>query len=33
VVEDALKFVKREVKRGKTYNGIILESASLRPRP
>ncbi len=25
VVEDALKFVKREVKRGKTYNGIILD--------
>lgn len=24
-VEDALKFVKREVKRGKTYNGIILD--------
>src|SRR5690606_35135994 len=25
IVEDALKFVKREVKRGKTYNGIILD--------
>lgn len=25
VVEDALKFVKREVKRGKKYNGIILD--------
>ncbi len=25
VVEDALKFVKREIKRGKTYNGIILD--------
>jgi 23S rRNA (cytosine1962-C5)-methyltransferase len=25
VVEDALKFVKRELKRGKTYNGIILD--------
>ncbi|MCU0442750.1 MAG: class I SAM-dependent methyltransferase [Bacteroidia bacterium] len=25
VVEDALKFVKREVKRGKLYNGIILD--------
>jgi len=25
VVEDALKFVKREVKRGKQYNGIILD--------
>ena len=25
VTEDALKFVKREVKRGKTYNGIILD--------
>jgi len=25
VIEDALKFVKREVKRGKTYNGIILD--------
>lgn len=25
MVEDALKFVKREVKRGKTYNGIILD--------
>lgn len=25
VVEDALKFVKREVKRGKRYNGIILD--------
>lgn len=25
VVEDALKFVKREVKRGKTYQGIILD--------
>lgn len=25
VVEDAMKFVKREVKRGKTYNGIILD--------
>lgn len=25
VVEDALKFVKREVKRGNTYNGIILD--------
>lgn len=25
VVEDALKFVKREVKRGKNYNGIILD--------
>ena len=25
VVEDALKFVKREVKRGKTYHGIILD--------
>src|SRR5690606_35726031 len=23
--EDALKFVKREVKRGNTYNGIILD--------
>jgi len=25
VVEDALKFVKREVKRGKKYNGVILD--------
>lgn len=25
VVEDALKFVKREVRRGKKYNGIILD--------
>ncbi|TWR28377.1 oxidoreductase [Mucilaginibacter achroorhodeus] len=25
MVEDALKFVKREAKRGKTYNGIILD--------
>ncbi len=25
VVEDALKFVKREVKRGKLYNGLILD--------
>lgn len=25
VLEDALKFVKREVKRGKTYHGIILD--------
>ena len=25
VVEDALKFVKREVKRGNQYNGIILD--------
>jgi 23S rRNA (cytosine1962-C5)-methyltransferase len=25
VVEDALKFVKREIKRGKKYNGIILD--------
>lgn len=25
VVEDAMKFVKREVKRGKTYHGIILD--------
>jgi 23S rRNA (cytosine1962-C5)-methyltransferase len=25
IVEDALTFVKREVKRGKTYNGIILD--------
>ncbi|MBR5855663.1 MAG: class I SAM-dependent methyltransferase [Bacteroidales bacterium] len=25
VVEDALKFVKREVKRGKQYNGLILD--------
>ncbi len=25
MVEDALKFVKREVKRGKQYNGIILD--------
>jgi 23S rRNA (cytosine1962-C5)-methyltransferase len=25
VVEDALKFVKREAKRGKKYNGIILD--------
>lgn len=25
VLEDALKFVKRELKRGKTYNGIILD--------
>ena len=25
VIEDALKFVKREVKRGKTYHGIILD--------
>lgn len=25
MIEDALKFVKREVKRGKTYNGIILD--------
>lgn len=25
VLEDALKFVKREVKRGKTYQGIILD--------
>lgn len=25
IVEDALKFVKREVKRGKKYNGIILD--------
>jgi 23S rRNA (cytosine1962-C5)-methyltransferase len=24
-VEDAMKFVKREVKRGKTYHGIILD--------
>ncbi len=25
VVEDAMKFVKREVKRGNTYNGIIMD--------
>ena len=25
VYEDALKFVKREVKRGNTYNGIIMD--------
>jgi 23S rRNA (cytosine1962-C5)-methyltransferase len=25
VVEDAMKYVRREVKRGKTYNGIILD--------
>lgn len=25
VVEDAMKFVKREIKRGNTYNGIILD--------
>jgi 23S rRNA (cytosine1962-C5)-methyltransferase len=25
VIEDAMKFVKREVKRGKKYNGIILD--------
>lgn len=25
VIEDALKFVQRELKRGKTYNGIILD--------
>lgn len=25
IVDDALKFVKREVKRGKTYDGIILD--------
>lgn len=25
IVDDALKFVKREVKRGKTYHGIILD--------
>ena len=25
VVEDALKFVKREIKRGNKYNGIILD--------
>jgi 23S rRNA (cytosine1962-C5)-methyltransferase len=25
IVDDALKFLKREVKRGKTYNGIILD--------
>jgi len=25
IVEDALKFVKREIKRGNTYNGIILD--------
>lgn len=25
VVEDAMKFVMREIKRGKTYNGIILD--------
>lgn len=25
VVEDAVKFVKREIKRGKTYHGIILD--------
>jgi 23S rRNA (cytosine1962-C5)-methyltransferase len=25
VVEDALKFVKREVKRGNKYHGIILD--------
>lgn len=25
VVEDAMKFVKREIKRGKKYNGIILD--------
>lgn len=25
IVEDALKFVKREVKRGKLYNGLILD--------
>ncbi len=25
VIEDALKFVKREIKRGKKYNGIILD--------
>jgi 23S rRNA (cytosine1962-C5)-methyltransferase len=25
VVEDAMKFVKRELKRGKTYHGIILD--------
>ena len=25
VVEDALKFVKREVKRGNKYDGIILD--------
>jgi len=25
IVEDALKFVKREIKRGNTYHGIILD--------
>jgi 23S rRNA (cytosine1962-C5)-methyltransferase len=25
IIEDAMKYVKREVKRGKTYNGIILD--------
>jgi 23S rRNA (cytosine1962-C5)-methyltransferase len=28
VVEDAMKFVEREVKRGKKYNGIILDPPS-----
>lgn len=28
VVEDAMKFVQREVKRGNTYNGIILDPPS-----
>lgn len=28
VVEDAMKFVKREVKRGRKYNGIILDPPS-----
>jgi 23S rRNA (cytosine1962-C5)-methyltransferase len=25
VIEDAMKFIRREVKRGKTYHGIILD--------
>ena len=28
VVEDAMKFIKREVRRGKKYNGIILDPPS-----
>ena len=33
IVDDCAKFVEREIRRGKTYDAIIIGPAELRPRP
>jgi 23S rRNA (cytosine1962-C5)-methyltransferase len=32
-VDECAKFVEREIRRGKTYDAIIMDTAKLRPGP